>query len=157
PVVQPSHIQDEAVAEKEESKTDIAFNLSLQLPQLERQYRFHTFYHPYVCRFTRELNRGGLDNLLQRSNQTEPRDEQFFKSEYDPDFLMVDWRYPVEEVDFSHSGAYALYNWELFFHTPLLIADRLSQNQRFEEAQRWFHYIFDPTDTSSHLIPQRYW
>ena len=157
PVVHRSHSRKEAIAEKEESKTDIAFTLSLHLPQLERQYRFHTFYHPYVCRFTSELNRGGLDNLLQRSNQTEPRDEQFFKSEYDPDFLIVDPRYPIEEVDFSRSGAYALYNWELFFHAPLLIADRLSQNQRFEEAQRWFHYIFDPTDTSSHPIPQRYW
>ena len=28
---------------------------------------------------------------------------------------------------------------------PLLIATRLSQNQNFEEARKWFHYIFDPT------------
>lgn len=26
------------------------------------------------------------------------------------------------------------------------MADRLMQNQRFEEAVQWFHYIFDPTD-----------
>jgi hypothetical protein len=30
-----------------------------------------------------------------------------------------------------------------------LIADRLSKNQRFEEAMRWFHYIFDPTSASA--------
>ncbi|MBK9306382.1 MAG: hypothetical protein IPM58_04655 [Nitrospira sp.] len=24
-------------------------------------------------------------------------------------------------------------------------------------AHRWFHYIFDPTDTSSHPSPQRHW
>ncbi len=65
--------------------------------------------------------------------------------------------YPVEDVDFDEDGAYALYNWELFFHAPLLIADRLSKNQRYEEAQRWFHYIFDPTDTSGIEAPQRYW
>ena len=66
---------------------------------------------------------------------------------------------PVDDVDFSKIGSYSSYNWELFFHTPLLIADRLSKNQRFEEAQKWFHYIFNPTDTSSsgEDVPQRYW
>ena len=28
-------------------------------------------------------------------------------------------------------------------------------NQRFEDAQRWLHYIFDPTDTSSFESPRR--
>ena len=40
---------------------------------------------------------------------------------------------------------------------PLLIADQLSKNQRFEEAQRWFHFIFDPTGASGGEPPQRYW
>ena len=42
-------------------------------------------------------------------------------------------------------------------HLPLLIATRLSQNQRFDEARRWFHVIFDPTDTSDDETPRRYW
>ena len=33
----------------------------------------------------------------------------------------------------------------------------MSKNQRFEEARQWFHYIFDPTDTSSDPSPARYW
>lgn len=71
---------------------------------------------------------------------------------------MVHWDYPKENIDFSYDGAYSLYNWELFFHTPLLIADRLSKNQRFEEAMKWFHYIFDPTDSSTNeKSPQRFW
>jgi hypothetical protein len=52
-------------------------------------------------------------------------------------------------VDFSYGGAYAPYNWELFFHVPLLLANRLSANQRFEEALHWYHYIFDPTSTDT--------
>lgn len=40
---------------------------------------------------------------------------------------------------------YANYNWELFYHIPLLIADNLSRNMKFEEAQKWYHKIFDPT------------
>ncbi|MBW8711736.1 MAG: toxin, partial [Mycobacterium sp.] len=60
-------------------------------------------------------------------------------------------------VDFSNGGAYSIYNWELFFHAPLMIACRLSQNQRFEEAMSWFHYIFNPTDIEDLPTPQRYW
>ena len=34
----------------------------------------------------------------------------------------------------------------------------LSKNQRFPEAQRWFHYIFDPTcDNTSIPVPRRFW
>src|SRR5262249_40153526 len=40
---------------------------------------------------------------------------------------------------------------------PVVIADRLSKNQRFEEAQEWFHYIFDPTTGSTDTIPRRFW
>lgn len=37
-----------------------------------------------------------------------------------------------------------LFFWELFFHLPHLVASRLSDEQRFLEAQQWFHYLFDP-------------
>ncbi|NJM76506.1 MAG: hypothetical protein HC852_12855, partial [Acaryochloridaceae cyanobacterium RU_4_10] len=57
--------------------------------------------------------------------------------------------YPVEYVDFTPDGAYSSYNWELFFHTPLLIANSLSKNQRFEEARDWYHYIFNPIGVES--------
>ncbi|SCX05636.1 hypothetical protein SAMN05216379_103140 [Nitrosomonas eutropha] len=39
---------------------------------------------------------------------------------------------------------YSLYNWELFFHTPILLADALSKAQHFEEAMKWFHFVFNP-------------
>jgi hypothetical protein len=45
-------------------------------------------------------------------------------------------------LDFdSPAGAYL---WEIFFHIPLLIASQLNANQRFAEAQHWYHYIFNP-------------
>ena len=67
---------------------------------------------------------------------------------------------PVEEFDFEYGRAYSIYNWELFFHIPFMIANHLTQNQRFEEAQQWYHYIFDPTDSSDvpeTLNPYRFW
>ncbi len=67
---------------------------------------------------------------------------------YEPIFTAQEYKpaaavrrpYPVKDLDFSVSGAYSIYNWELFFHAPLLIAIHLSQNQQFQDAQNWFHY-----------------
>ena len=84
------------------------------------------------------------------------RDPQMPSQAYQPTARVVQ-PYPVDEVEFQPDAAYALYNWELFFHIPLLIATRLSANQRFAEAQRWFHYIFHPTGASGGEVPQRYW
>jgi Tc toxin complex TcA C-terminal TcB-binding domain/Neuraminidase-like domain len=39
---------------------------------------------------------------------------------------------------------YSLYNWELFFHTPMMLADALSKAQQFEEAMKWYHFVFNP-------------
>jgi hypothetical protein len=80
----------------------------------------------------------------------------FSPASYDPSNL-VEQPFPVKEIDFTLSGAYSIYNWELFFHLPLLIAIHLSQNQQFQDSQRWFHYIFDPTDDSNGPTPQRFW
>lgn len=80
-----------------------------------------------------------------------------FASRYGPDGNSVRQPYPVKNFDFTASGAYSIYNWELFFHAPLLIAVHLSQNQKFQDAQNWFHYIFNPADNSTGPTPQRFW
>ncbi len=80
----------------------------------------------------------------------------FGASQYGPTAL-VDRPYPAQDLDFTSSGAYSVYNWELFYHIPLAVAIHLSRNKRFEDAQRWFHYIFDPTDDSDGATPDRFW
>jgi hypothetical protein len=80
----------------------------------------------------------------------------FSPTQYDPSAL-VQRPYPVKDLDFTSSGAYSIYNWELFFHVPLTIAIHLSKNQHFAEAQHWFHYLFDPTDDSEGPTPERFW
>jgi hypothetical protein len=80
-----------------------------------------------------------------------------FNKNYHPITDHVQRPYPVETVDFSFSGSYSIYNWELFFHIPFLIACRLSNNQKFEDAQKWFHYIFNPTDSSNQTGIKRFW
>jgi hypothetical protein len=52
-------------------------------------------------------------------------------------------RQDSNHIDFSAgSGSYFK---ELYFHIPFLIAHHLNANQQFAEAQKWYHYIFDPT------------
>ncbi|WP_437965514.1 neuraminidase-like domain-containing protein [Sorangium sp. So ce260] len=124
-------------------------------------YRFTSFYHPYVCLFRKELQRAGVDGLLKwslhRPKPLQLSSREFFVETYDPDFSNVHESYPREEVDFSVQGAYSLYNWELFFHAPFLIALRLMQSGRHAEAQRWFHFIFDPTTGDPDPAPGRFW
>ena len=56
---------------------------------------------------------------------------------------------------------YSIYNWELFFHTPLLLADALSKSQQFEEAMKWYHFVFDPLANFNEALDKnsntRYW
>jgi len=104
--------------------------------------------------FIKELNIWGIKGLLNRRIQVDPvsipgAPAPFAFSDYVPDNANVSPARPVEDVDFTYKGAYAPYNWELFFHVPLFIANRLASNQRFEEALQWFHYIFDPTSTDT--------
>ncbi|WP_438038806.1 hypothetical protein [Sorangium sp. So ce128] len=126
-----------------------------------KRYRFTSFYHPHVCLFRKELQRAGVDGLLQWSlRPTEPLQlsaDDFFAETYHPDPENVLKPYPIEDVDFSFRGAYSVYNWELFFHAPFLIALRLMRSGRHAEAQRWFHYIFDPTTGDPTPAPGRFW
>jgi hypothetical protein len=64
---------------------------------------------------------------------------------------------PDGDIEFSPNSASSTYNFELFFHVPFAVACALSKNRRFEESREWFHYIFDPTDTSDDPSPARYW
>ncbi len=110
-------------------------------------YSFLNHFHPYVGSFISRLNKGELEEVLSLDTQ-KLKNSSFFPSNYtsnpdgDDTIAVIP---PIKEVDFSYNGPYAIYNWELFFHIPLAIANQLRINQRFAEAQKWFHYIFDPT------------
>ena len=131
------------------------------------QYEFFVHYHPFVKFLMQTLNSDGIDGLMKREVQRSPLGEGLdFSDVYDPTSYVNLQDHPFdppgplgprEDMDFSSDGAYAQYNWELFFHAPLLIADKLKTNQRFADAQKWYHYIFDPTDPSPVPTPSRYW
>ncbi len=59
-----------------------------------------------------------------------------------------------EPMDFS--GANSLYFWELFYYTPMLIAQRLLHEQNFDEANRWLKYVWNPSGYIKHNQIQDY-
>ncbi|GAA3264545.1 hypothetical protein [Streptomyces labedae] len=121
-------------------------------------YSFSNFFHPYVGELIQALNQRSLRGMLDPATQS-LKESFFFDIAYTAlDDAGVKVAKRAKEIDFSEGGAYANYNWELFFHVPLTIAVHLSKAQRFAEAQHWFHYIFDPTSNDLRIAPpQRYW
>ena len=135
------------------------------------KYTFTRFYHPHTGRFLQQAYRYGVDGLLspdpawddesaQLYRQLLPSNTFDFEDLYSPNIAWVSNNFSSEQldeqIDFDHDGAYGSYNWELFFHAPLLIATRLMQNQRYADARRWLHHIFDPTSTDG-VGPERFW
>ncbi len=130
-------------------------------------YWFHPLYHPFLSTFSAQLWRFGMDGLLNPDPdgiagtlyRQQLENEDVFEDNYTPSSLVV-MPYPAEDIDFDYGGPYADYNWELFFHAPLLVARWLSRNYQFDEAQRWLHTIYDPTTPSEggeEEDAQRFW
>src|SRR5215510_7699130 len=123
--------------------------------ETEFTYTFLNFFHPFVGELISQLNRHSLAGVMDATWQ-DGLAQDFFTTFYTPvhnDVTKVEAR--PKQIDISTGGPYANYNWELFFHIPFTIAVHLSKTQRFAEAQRWFHYIFDPTSTDQTVDPPK--
>ena len=75
--------------------------------------------------------------------------QNIFRFNYRPDKKGVDGPYPAPMVDFVWGGANAMYNWELFFYVPMLIAEKMIAEQSYEEALLWLQLVFDPRENFS--------
>lgn len=148
------------------------------IQEREVHYRFYLHQHPYVQHLMQRLLQKGTSGLQAAdTDYLKKADGSFvtlpggkFKPKLYADFFNAAYKpnpasvpasvqspHPVKDLDFTSSGAYSVYNWELFYHVPITVAIHLSKNQRFTEAQRWFHYLFDPTDDSDGPTPERFW
>jgi hypothetical protein len=120
------------------------------------EYTFRNFNHAFVGNLVARLNRGKLDDLMDATWLDSLRHAlpQQFGADSDVQKVLSS---PLE-IDTEENGPYANYNWELFFHLPLAVAVHLSKARRFAEAQRWFHFIFDPTSNDKSLpLSKRFW
>ncbi|KAI6780629.1 uncharacterized protein J7T54_008548 [Emericellopsis cladophorae] len=110
------------------------------------QFKMASVYHPLMTQLSEQMVFGGLERVLSRSSQLMST-EFNFDAEFRPSFRTVG-SLPAEAINFGPLDAYSSYNWELFFHGPFMAACKLSSNQKFNEAMRWFHFIFNPKGDS---------
>src|SRR5688572_3988762 len=105
-------------------------------------YDFENFFHPFVGDLLEQLNTRSLPGLFDADHHRalEDLNKQFFSEAYG-NLKEGAVAFAGKRIDLE-DGPYANYNWELLFHFPFAVAVHLSKNQRFAEAQRWFHYIF---------------
>jgi hypothetical protein len=130
-------------------------------------FDFENFFHPLVGQLIEALNQASGDAVAAMLDPTflAGLTNTFFSAPttpgINPQYTVGNWpvhiaSYPAQ-IDLDHQLPYANYNWELIYHIPVAVAVHLSQNQRFAEAQQWFHYVFDPTATGPGPAPARFW
>lgn len=117
------------------------------------RYHFISFDHPWIGEFCKAINKFGFKGVLAPgvddelyAQQLQEENQTISKLGFDDNTLFYHEASLNDEIDFSGVGAYGLYNWELFFHAPMYIADALYNDKQYEAAQKWLHYIFDPTN-----------
>jgi hypothetical protein len=140
--------------------------------QWDTGFKFETFYHPFARTFLRELEVGGVAQLMAHNLQENPQEVRglpafSFENTYGPTDYAVG-PFPGDpggpdpgesglDFDPGCAGAYSLYNWEIFYHGPMFVASQLFQNQQYQDTMSWLEYIFNPTDSSGAAAPQRFW
>lgn len=139
-------------------------------PYSDDVFKVSLFQHTYVGSFLGFIRRFGVEGLLrpppseQLSRQkiaeiAVPSPGNFDPEEHDyepGEHLKISFLGIRDGIDFTYEGPYSLYNWEIFFHAPLLIAGFLTRQGRYEEADSWLRGIFDPTATDG-PSPERFW
>jgi len=119
--------------------------------------RFHTFFHPHIAAFAEQVRRGGLPALFTLENQQRGAELGSFQQRYQPVAGRVREPLPGHGVDFAPEAPYGNYNWELFYHLPMLLADELRKAGHFAAALRTIRYIFDPLDDTPGMGVERFW
>ena len=124
----------------------------------------HLAYHPFVKQMRRNLEKFGIEGLLDpgefdittEDNQFEyllPRqlngakiDHITFNNEI---FLNSNSEHKLlEQFEFHPEGTFSVYNWEVFFHIPYMMANHFYTEGDFDAALKWMHYIFDPREVA---------
>ncbi len=119
-------------------------------------YEFENFYHPFVGSLIQKLNDTSVAGMLDPAFLGGLGGQPYPASDY----YSVGSSVTIDDpsIDVSFGGPYANYNWELLYHIPVMVAVHLSSNQRFAEAQKWFHLVFDPTNSDTTIpTPERFW
>ncbi|MDO7174039.1 neuraminidase-like domain-containing protein [Mariniflexile sp. AS56] len=91
-----------------------------------------------------KIHQYGLSSFLSLNFQSLYLKEKSFEPEFNIEFNRVTNDYSNSIGEMSTTGSLGTYFREMFFHIPYLIANHLNSQNKFSEAQQWYHYIFNP-------------
>ncbi|MBL6448467.1 hypothetical protein JMN32_19295 [Fulvivirga sp. 29W222] len=130
------------------NETDLLCTAYTDTPEnfADLKFKFDRLSTNVVPQLSQILFTQGIDQLLTIDSQTlsELPFNRFYPGGTRPGSVIP----PMSDtLDFN--GANGLYFWEVFFYIPFLVANSLSENQQFEQATKWYQYIFNPTDRAT--------
>ena len=108
-----------------------------------------SFYHVFSNNLLSKINSQDLKDFFSY-NLSDSIDRSDAFGSFDDDNITA-----TPEIYHELKRPYSIYNWEMFFHIPMLLADSLSKSGHFEEAMKWFHYVFNPMAEGSE--DNRFW
>jgi hypothetical protein len=127
--------------------TDIYFNEVSAKETFQGLSAFQSkFSNPYTNTLLGKINMGKLDQFFAYNGSVALDDYGAF--DHDSDSGTPNIYHELKRPN-------ALYHWEQFFHTPVALADALSKSQQYEEAMKWYHYVFNPMAEGSD--DKRFW
>jgi hypothetical protein len=109
-----------------------------------------------TTRLLKTITFGGINRLLSLDTQQAVGSDKLDFTRFYPDGKKPARVIPPDALNggaIDFQGAYRPYFEEIFFHLPFFIANQLNASQRFEEAKRWYEYIFDPAAVSKGEVP----
>jgi hypothetical protein len=129
----------------------------------EFAYSFENSFCPFVGQFIQQLDKSSIAGMLD-PDFLSTLHTAYTDSDYDTTVASgssgssVNVALMDKKIDVTPGGSYAGYYLEVLYHIPVKIAVHLSNNQRFAEAQKWFHLVFDPTTSDRTTpAPDRFW
>jgi hypothetical protein len=107
------------------------------------------FRHPFVHELLSKANMGELQQVFEYNLSAGiDKTDAYGGFDHDNDAATPNVYHELKKP-------YSIYNWELFFHTPMMLADALSKGRQFEDAMKWYHYVFSPM--ASGTDDKRFW
>ncbi len=137
-----------SVSEEGASATSTKKDEKAEVAPPARRWKFSAFHHAQAVNMARTAAAEGIPKFLAPESQRSglesniPSLLDYFPS-YQPTAL-VDRPYPSDHLAYDTRESYAQYNWEAYLYGPLLIAQRLSDAGKYDDAERWFRLLLDP-------------
>ena len=104
--------------------------------------------HPFVHELLSSVTTGGTDELYTYLREKVVDTNSAFGA-----FLNDEAKPSYNEL----KAPYALYDWEVAFHAPMQVADRLVKAQHYEAALKMCHYVLNPFASGDPSDARRFW